>query len=456
MKRSWFLFLAGMMLFCACQKKNEFLDKVPSTQLVLPTTLANAQAILDNEMVMQETPVLGEVSADNFYLSYSFWQTRDIKEQNAYIWAKDIYEGIGQVEDWDDPYEQVFYANVVLQAMPNISADSSTIQQWRAIVGTALFYRAYAFYNLVQVFAPAYDATTASTDLGIPLRTNPDINKSYPRASVADTYTKILSDLDSSVGYLPAAVQTAMLNRPSQPAALAMLARVYLSMRNYPMALTYATNCLQSYSTLINYNSITNPSYLPFTLSNAETMYQSRLLSSTQVLLGLVYPEECIVDSALYRSYQPGDLRKTIYYAGDTNTPKLGWSYNGGIYCFSGLATDEVYLIKAECEARSGDVNDAMTDLNTLMKNRWSDTVAFTPYTASNSDQALAEVLAERRKELAFRGLRWTDLKRLNKEGANIIVTRNLNGQVYTLAPNSNDYILPIPPDVQLPANPGR
>jgi hypothetical protein len=61
---------------------------------------------------------------------------------------------------------------------------------------------------------------------------------------------------------------------------------------------------------------------------------------------------------------------------------------------------------------------------------------------------ALDTVLAERRKELAFRGIRWSDLRRLNQEDWNITLTRNLNGTPYTLPPNSKLYTLPIPPDV--------
>jgi len=47
-----------------------------------------------------------------------------------------------------------------------------------------------------------------------------------------------------------------------------------------------------------------------------------------------------------------------------------------------------------------------------------------------------------------MRTLRYTDLKRLNKEGANITLTRFIKGQTYTLLPNDPRYALPIPDDV--------
>tara|TARA_R110002033_G_scaffold36621_1_gene75228 strand:+ start:3737 stop:3916 length:180 start_codon:yes stop_codon:yes gene_type:complete len=46
-----------------------------------------------------------------------------------------------------------------------------------------------------------------------------------------------------------------------------------------------------------------------------------------------------------------------------------------------------------------------------------------------------------------WRGLRWQDIRRLNKEGAGITLTRTLKGENYTLPPNDPRYIFPIPDD---------
>jgi hypothetical protein len=434
---------AGILSACS---KSSFLDKKSDTRLVVPTTLTDFQALLDNQYVMQETPELGELSSDDYYITFNSWISfKSAKSQNAYIWAKDVYDGQNLIPDWDDPYQQVFYANVVLDGLKNIIPNATNRQQWDTVSGTAYFIRAYAFYNLSQVFAPVYNPSTASTDLGIPLRIIPDVNVKYPRAYVQDTYNQILSDLKKADSLLPVAVPINNLNRPSRPAALALIARVYLSMRIYDSAYTYANSCLQLYDSLMVYKDLNTASVLPISQSNPETLYQSVLLSTSEVLGGIL-KTTCIVDSNLYASYRPGDLRKQVFYKQNGNMATLKGSYNGHSFCFSGLAVDEVYLIRAECAAIAGNKDAALADLNHLLQHRWDST--FVPVTAATATDARDSILVERRKELAFRGVRWSDLRRLNKEGANDTLNRVLNGRTYRLSPLSPNYVLPIPPDV--------
>src|ERR1700744_374713 len=94
--------LAGVI---GCSK-SAYLDKKPNTTLFVPSTLTDFQEMLDNDLVMNLTPILGEVSSDNYYLAYSYWSTLDVMELNAYIWAQDLYDGAGGVADWNVPYSQ--------------------------------------------------------------------------------------------------------------------------------------------------------------------------------------------------------------------------------------------------------------------------------------------------------------------------------------------------------------
>jgi hypothetical protein len=182
---------------------------------------------------------------------------------------------------------------------------------------------------------------------------------------------------------------------------------------------------------------------------NREVIYQATIIDD---LAGL---SSWFVDSNLYRSYDNNDLRKVMFFkTNSSGQASFVGTYTGGTAgsagsqkTFCGIATDEVYLTRAECHARTGNLTLAMNDLNSVMSKRWK-TGTFVPFTATSTNEAMTHILRERRKETPFRGLRWLDLRRLNSDGANITLTRNLNGQVYTLAPNDPRYVLPIPPDV--------
>ena len=165
-----------------------------------------------------------------------------------------------------------------------------------------------------------------------------------------------------------------------------------------------------------------------------------------------------IVDTLLYRSYSVNDLRKTVFYENNGKTWKGSYNtYQGPPSIFDGLSTNEIYLIRAESRIRNGNLSGGLDFLNTLLRKRYK-TGSFTDLTAATAADALNLVLIERRKELPFRGLRWTDLRRLNREGANITLKRILSGVSYTLPPNDPRWVLLIP-DIEvnrsgIPQNP--
>lgn len=440
------LLLAGFTLIASCKKG--ILDEKPRTDILIPTTLADCKALLENNTVMNETPELGEISADNYYLTYNFWlQLSQPQEKNGYIWAEDIYADRGNIEDWNKPFTQVLYTNIILECLDNIKVDNSNRGEWNEVRGSALFFRAYAFYNLSQIFAETYDSTKAASALGLPLRLRASISDKVSRSSLQDTYKLILNDLLDAKDLLSSNFPLLNRNRPHKNSAMALLARIYLSIRDYKKAGDFADSVLKTHNYLTDYNNLSVSSNIPFRGDSAEILFQSRVLSSTGVLSGIIYPD-CIVDSALYRSYNNDDLRKILFYTtGFTGNINLKGTYTGSFLLFSGLATDELYLIRAECNARAGKTTEAITDLNTLLVKRWRKNT-FIPFNPATSIEALDIILQERRKELAFRGgLRWSDLRRFNKEGRGIQLARKLNGKDYTLEINSPFYVLPIPPD---------
>lgn len=446
--KSIFISACSLVIFWglnACQK-SEFLNKKPSTGIVAPTTLSDFTALLDNTVFLNCTGGLGQLSADEYVVSDANWQTATATERNAYIWAKDIYAGDLNIPDWNGLYTQVFYANSVLDGLSR--SDSLATGQGQYIKGWALFTRAFAFYDIARTFCKSYHSNTAATDLGIPLRLSPGIDNVQQRATLQQTYDQILSDLKVAATLLPISRPASNFNRPSRSAAYALLARIYLDMNDYVLAESFADQSMSLYSSLIDYNLINASATTPFSISNDELIYNTRQVIAYQNFTLTTTGSKGKIPSDLINLYQNGDLRLTIYFtrgSDGTYSKKRGYTGNGN-YTFTGLATDELYLIKAECLVRRSQTGEALNRLNQLLIKRYTK-ASFIPVTASSAAEALLIIMKERRKELVWRGTRWNDLKRLNQEGANITLSRTVNGATYTLPPNDARWVMPIPAD---------
>ncbi|WP_146203126.1 RagB/SusD family nutrient uptake outer membrane protein [Mucilaginibacter oryzae] len=231
----------------------------------------------------------------------------------------------------------------------------------------------------------------------------------------------------------------------------ALLARISLAMGGYPAALDYANACLAQYATLSDYNTLNKP-----TTTGIHNTYLSEDIFHANMVGHVVYSvrRDSYIGPDLYNSYDANDLRKTKFFAildGLSQYPRFVGSYDYKGLKYDGLAVDEVYLVKAECLARAGDAEGAMAALNALLVTRWK-TGTFIPYTAANAGDALLQVLKERQKELLLRGLRWTDLRRLNLDSRlAVTLRRTVGGADYHLPPNDPKYAFPIPDiEVQL------
>jgi starch-binding outer membrane protein, SusD/RagB family len=109
------------------------------------------------------------------------------------------------------------------------------------------------------------------------------------------------------------------------------------------------------------------------------------------------------------------------------------------------LATDEMYLIRAESDARMDKLDHALSDLNTLLKKRWNNKVNYKPFYSADKNEIIDRILLERRKELLWRGLRWSDIRRLNVMNAGIILKRKVGNTLFDLKPNDLTTIMLIP-----------
>lgn len=441
-KRHIFLCCLPLVLAAAACTK-DFLDAKPSKSLLVPTTLSDFRALLDFSDNLNVSPGLNVISSDDFYRGDNTFISLTPVGQKTYLWAKDLYSGT-TVPDWNRPYADVFTANVVLDGLKALKPGTYDPAEYNAIKGTALFFRGYSFYGLAQEFAAGYDPATASSMPGVPLHLTSDVNKIDGRGTLVQTYDQVLADLAEAAALLP--VNALFKSRPNKAAAQAMLARVYLSIGDYPKALAAATASLQQNSALTDYNTLSPGASRPFPYPLPDAADEVSFYATLISISSYNSASATLVDTLLYASYDASDLRKVLYFkANSSGQHTFKGTYSGNPGMFAGIATDEIYLIRAECYARLGDVANALADLNTVLITRWA-TGTYTPFTAPDAGSALQLILTERRKELIGRGLRWGDLKRLNVDSRFAVsLKRVIGGQTYTLAPGSPNYVLPIP-----------
>ncbi len=430
----WLLLAAFAVGIAGCQ---QLLDEKPDQRLVVPSTLGDFQALMDNFGVLSANDLISaEISADDYYLTDADLAALPGEyERRMYSWQKDNLFEPGS-NDWAYLYKAVYACNAVLEGL-----EASTLTRDAAfnnVKGQALVYRAKCFLQGLGLWAKAYQVSSPA-DLGIPLRPQADFNTPSTRATVHEGYQKVLSDLKAAVPLLPEKALSA--TRPSKAAAYGLLARTLLYMGNYEAAESYADSCLRMNAALLDYNKLNAADRYPVALFNPEVIFATFVPPAT-----IVSSTRAKIVPGLLSSYQADDLRKPVFYL-----------QNGGAYYFKGtyfqpalffgLATDEMYLTLAECQVRNGKVEAGLQALNRLLLARFK-TGTFVPLAAGNKATALNMVLNERRKELVMRGLRWMDVKRLNADGQGIVLNRTIAGTVYTLEPNDKRYALPLPEDI--------
>ena len=123
----------------------------------------------------------GEYSAYDRFVDFAIWNDNSPSMTETYPWVT--------------LYNTIFYTNSVIDDVMSSEVDTydDTKEQIKA---EALLLRAYAHFELLNLYAVPYNASTAASDKGIPISTRIDIEQDFVRATVEDVYTQILSDIE--------------------------------------------------------------------------------------------------------------------------------------------------------------------------------------------------------------------------------------------------------------------
>lgn len=441
LKKIYFLLLlAGLISGC-----NEFLEVKPKG-IIIPEKLADYEAMLFSQRVTLVFPPELLYPTDDFYDVYD--EANRSTAANAYYWR----EGLDPTElvppvIWGGYYSAIYHNNVIIRKAPDAIDGSS--QQKDQLVAEAKVNRASAYFHLLTAFAKAYNAATAGSDPGVPLMVSIDVTeKTPPRATVQEVMDAIVNDVKEALPHLPTTNKTNY--RVSRQGAYGLLARVYLYQGRFDEAGESAALALDGNHGLLNLNSYEAASAMPTQEISPETVWMQGG-SSYSFPLFMLYSE------GLKELFDPDDLRYALFAS--RNLRGIYYVPSGSGQANFGITVPELYLTQAEVLARNGHTQAAIDTLNSLRKMRIRAT-AYADVQAADDEEALQLVLDERRRELAFRGVRWMDMKRLDREGRmpDVVRTELTTGEILaTLPAGGKAYTFQIParvlqfnPDMEL------
>jgi hypothetical protein len=350
---------------------------------------------------------------------------------------------------WGEHYAKINLYNTVVIGVEN--ATGGTTSKKRSLKGEALLGRALEYFYLLNEYGKPYDPTTANTDLAVPFLTSNDVTQTVPaRSTIAEIYQHIIEDLNTAIPDLPEDNSGNRI-RGSRAGAYSILARLYFYARNYTEAQKNAELALaNTKAVMIDFNG-TLPT-TNFLSTHPDVIYGRMVIGQAPPTLDFM------------RSFATNDLRvKKLYTSTDGYkfiTRGAQSYFPAGItpvftYTNTGTSVQEMKLIAAESAARANNLTVALQYLDDVRKNRFA-AASYVKYASSIQEDVLQEVLSERSHELPYNGLRWFDMRRLDKENRMATVNRyNAQGAIIaTLPPHSERYTLQIPLQV-LSYNPG-
>lgn len=352
---------------------------------------------------------------------------------------------------WEDNYAAIKDYNIFINSAINYEATEpqslSTVQYYR---GEACLFRAYSYLQLVRHFAKAYNASSASSDLAVPLVLKYDQSAKPARATVKEVYDQIKADLDKAAELGIADEAGAIASEDVTSDVLNMMyARYYLDTKDYANAAVYSAKVINSSAgyTLSSTAEAMEAEYtndngteaimqLPASLtengSGTNTIYTQSDYYAALKSYGYpgngVYQQPYFLPSQkLIDLYEDGDVRYGQWFQNGAVTVYLaGYFIDEGITTFvkydgnPELTSDgtpnsrqhvkpfligEAYLINAEANFKNGKADEAKTTLNALQSARG----------ASLTEATEDAIETEWFRETVGEGLRMSCLKRWGK-----------------------------------------
>lgn len=420
MKKFIYLFIL-LGLFNACKKSE--LDLTPFNQI--ETSIAfNTQVdvtlavngmyngLRNNNYVNGTWNIIADVMSDNLIIS-------SLGRQTLTFFGDWRYNGDNTLGFFQTGYTINRRANAILENIDKFPAGGFKDNA----KGEALAVRAMVYMDMARMYSKTFENATP-TDSTLSYVTSSETKNLPTKEPVRGFYNKIIADLTAA---LPLIATTNGIGRLNKAAVSGLLSRVYLYTGDMANCITASNAALGTTPVLPNitdfpriWTDATNNGVLFKILNTTQDNVNAQGTNYYQIIGGLVR-SEYVIEWNLRQLYLPTDVRTTSYiqtslWNGVLQNHVVKYNNRGtgtvaGVVDAKTLRTAEVLLNRAEAFQRSANNASALADLNLLKSNRYT---SFTPIVGLTGAPLLAEILAERRLELAFEGDRFWDLKRRN------------------------------------------
>ncbi|MEP2935383.1 MAG: RagB/SusD family nutrient uptake outer membrane protein [Gilvibacter sp.] len=460
-------FIYTILIFISLQGCNDALDILPVDAVAAEGALTTPEDI--------DLALSGAYAAYNpqLLIQFSSRFADDLRFGNAnggqgtVEHNQTINAGSGVVANiYSSYYAVINRVNRILEATELLDQSGLTADQkdrLKEIEGQAYALRGLAHFDLLSFFAPSFQ----NSDLGIPYIDFVVILELPARNSVGEVFAGILSDLDAAKGLISESA-TIFLTKDF---ITALEAKIALYRGDNSSAITKANALISAY----NLGSRTQYESMYQDADDTEVIFKlSRTVSDARAG-GLFYFTGTggaffEMSFGLFSELDPADVRYdvlvdddidggTIDPVSDPPTTIFIKKYPGrdgqfGLNDLKLYRIAEQYLIKAEAQAKQGQLAEAALTIDALRDARFGADMPTPVY--GSLLEAINDVLAERRIELAYEGHRYIDLRR-TRDITGLGIVRNeadCGGPTpCLLLPTDFKFTLPIP-QAEIDVNP--
>ena len=367
---------------------------------------------------------------------------------------------------WYNNYQVINFSTRIIEAAKNITPEEGEEETYADIVAQAHILRAWGHFKLLTYFS---EDMTNDNALGVILLDFiPLTTQKLPRNINADIYALIDADLQKEANLTSNATNTDR-NFISKDFVKAFRARMALYRGDYATANTFASQLIGSYplTPRAQYGAI----WADVPVAGNDEVISRYDYIQNDLLIGAIWASvnSTVTGSPFYEVstglsnlLATNDVRRNVIIhptGNGTNVNPVGkYRGTGSLARLNDVKifrTSEMYFIRAEAKADAGDFAGVAADLQTVLNNRLP-AGAVTVQVPGSKQAAFAEILKQRRVELAFEGHRYVDLRRLGPIAGVDINREPADCEQYNACfLSSSDYrfVMPIPIS-ELGANP--